>query len=143
MQLKPSTPAAPNLKVPTANSDVELESNAKGFGTEPAPAYEVVYSSHPTPNYRIGKYKFEKSQLKLTDPAEVEIFDKLLSTLPVGERRKIQKLDVAAAEDFLRKRQVTPAATKQTDSSTGERGSTEPKVGTGTLESTSGQIVES
>lgn len=109
------------LKTPAAKAEETLT---------PGP---VSYSSHPIENLSIGAYRFEKGLLTLTGD-EIEVFDNLLATLPPQEANRVKKLDVAAAEDLVRKmlENQRAAATQVTDSSTGERAT--PVVGTGKLE---------
>lgn len=107
--------------------------------TKPAETKEAAvptasYTSHPAENYRVGPYRFTKGLLVLTGEEEIERFDALLQSLPPADKRRVRKLDVAAAEEFVRKRleNATPAATQAFDSSIGERAV--PQFGTGKLE---------
>lgn len=61
---------------------------------------EVHYTSHPAPNFKIGKYQFTKSKLTLT-PAEAEKFDALLADHPGWIRCKVRKLDESAANALI------------------------------------------
>lgn len=93
----------------------------------------VSYTSHPIENLSIGQFRFEKGLLTLSGD-DVEVFDKLLATLPPQEASRVKKLDVNAAEDLVRKllENQRAAATQVNDSSIGERAT--PVVGTGKLE---------
>jgi len=94
---------------------------------------EAHYTSHPIENFMVGPYKFEKGLLRL-EGDEVDAFDKLHASMPPVEQRRVRKLDVAAAEEFVRQRleAQSPGATQAFDSSIGERA--KPVVGTGKLE---------
>lgn len=106
---------------------------------------EVIYSSHPIANYKVGqRFKFENSVLRLSKAKDIEDFQKVLDDLPESERMKIRKLDVAGAERISRDVRAAggPLTTKQTDSSTGDRGP-KPQLGKGDLkDSPNGGAVE-
>jgi len=97
-----------------------------------APA-TASYTSHPVENFRIGRFVFEKGLLNLSGD-DVAAFEALHESLPPMEKNRIRKLDVAAAEAFVRDllENAKPAATQAFDSSIGERA--KPVVGTGKLE---------
>jgi hypothetical protein len=67
---------------------------------EPVDDGSVLYSSHPTHRFKIGKYRFENAQL-LVPADEVETFDKLVSQLPPVTRQQIRKIDRAAADKLV------------------------------------------
>lgn len=77
----------------------------------------TVYSSHPVQNYRVGRFHFQKSLLRL-DSQDAAEFDKLLEKLPPTERNRVQKIDVQAAAALVNAR-IESQATKQFDSSVG------------------------
>lgn len=92
----------------------------------------VNFSSHPIVNFQVGRFQFKKSMLTLSAADAVEL-EELLETMPPMEASRVHKLDVAAAEALVRKRlEVFAGATKQIDSSIGER-APPPAVGIGKL----------
>lgn len=94
-----------------------------------------LYSSHPIANYRVGRFRFERGLLRLNDEDNSD-FEKILEKLPATERARVKKLDLAKAEQIVKERLAEGArATKQFDSSTGERAA-DPmgaRIGTGAL----------
>lgn len=95
----------------------------------------VSWTSHPIANYEVGpKFVFVNSVLTLTDADDIAEFEEVLEDLPESERHRIKKLDVSAAERISRAVQGAQGgkATKQTDSTIGDRGE-KAKVGTGEL----------
>lgn len=98
-----------------------------------------MYSSHPIQTMAVGKFKFEKGLLTLEDEAEIAEFEKVREALPISEQSRIRELDLEGAERIAAESaKLHGGATQQTDSSVGDRGNG-PKIGTGTLESTSGK----
>lgn len=86
---------------------------------------ERAWTSHPVPNYMIGRFKFEKGVLKLNDPADIKEFENYLNdkNLPASEKNRIRELDISSAEAISRKFiEEQGGATKAIDSSTGDRG---------------------
>jgi len=93
----------------------------------------VTYTSHPIQRFRMGKFRFEKGMLVLTDSAEIAEFEACLEALPQTERIRIKKIDLAAAEKISEEiRKTVGGATQQTDSTIGDK-PTAPKQGTGDL----------
>lgn len=96
----------------------------------------TMYSSHPIANFRIGRFKFEKGLLRLDDKDAAD-FEKILESLPVTERSRVRKLDVAAAEKIVTDRLEESrryGATQSIDSTIGERADPNAaRVGTGRL----------
>lgn len=93
----------------------------------------TMFSSHPIANFQVGRFKFDKGLLKL-DSQDAADFEKLLKTLPATESSRISKIDVSAAEKIVKERLASQStATKNFDSTTGERAGQKP-VGTGRLE---------
>ena len=74
----------------------------------------VYYSCAPLERLKIGRFQFDKGQLKL-DENDAGQFDALLEKVDARTRSKVKKIDVKAAEAFLRN--LKPVATKATDSS--------------------------
>lgn len=109
------------------------KSEKKDEPVETTEVPSVSYTSHPMENYAIGRFAFKKGLLTVTGD-DVEIFERLHASLPEMEKHRIKKLDVGAAEAFVRDLLANqqPAATQVTDSSTGERA--RPVIGTGKLE---------
>jgi len=108
---------------------------------EVAPAKQVIatFTSHPVQNFRVGNFQFAKGVLKFHEGEEesLEKFQKFIDTLPPIERRRIQVIDVEAAEALIKKlREESGGATQQTDSTVGDR-ATKPKP-IGNLGTTSG-----
>lgn len=62
-----------------------------------------VCQKYPKFSFRIEttRFKFDKGQLLITNPAEVEMLDELLANKP-DFAMKIKKVDKAAAEEFAR-----------------------------------------
>jgi hypothetical protein len=120
-------------------SGINIKPKTEESKAEETPAEtSATYTSHPVENFRLGRYRFNKGLLTLTGD-EVEAFDKLLESLPPADKRRVRKLDVAAAEEFVRQRlaEMMPAATQAFDSSIGER--SKPVIGTGKLEDSNEQ----
>jgi len=115
------------------NNPLKTQAPKEEKNLEPEAPATVSYSSHPIENFSLGSYRFEKGLLTLDSEAAAE-FDKLIESLPPMEQTRIKKLDVAAAEQFVRQllENQQAAATQVTDSSTGERA--RPVIGTGKLE---------
>ena len=107
----------------------ENENNADPapeVATTQAPIVLATFSSHPVQNFRIADYQFEKGVLKFEEGQEesLEKFEKLIASLPVAERKRIQKIDVEAAEKLIEKlRAESGGATQKIDSTVGERAS--------------------
>lgn len=96
---------------------------------------KVLYSSHPIANYQLGKFQFEKTVLTLEGDEDIGEFEKLYETLPPAEKSRIKKIDVDAAEAFVRKvLDQMPKATQNIDSSVG--GDATRARGTGDLSDT-------
>lgn len=78
---------------------------------------ETVYSSHPVSRYKLGRFQFENSVLRLSESDDIEEFEKLLNhpKLPVADRRIVKKIDISKVDDIVASRM----ATKQFDSSVG------------------------
>lgn len=96
----------------------------------------IQYTSHPIRNYRIGRFRFEDSILTLKDEDEEQEFLAAINhpKFPERERHGIRKLDHSSAERISREYQKSKGgATKQIDSTIGERGNDSPRVGTGDL----------
>ena len=92
--------------------------------TTQAPIVLATFSSHPVQNFRIANFQFEKGVLKFEEGQEesLEKFEKLIAALPIGERNRIQKIDVEAAEKLIEKlRAKSGGATQKIDSTVGER----------------------
>ena len=92
--------------------------------TTQAPIVLATFTSHPVQNFRIANYQFEKGVLKFEEGQEesLEKFEKLIAALPIGERNRIQKIDVEAAEKLIEKlRAESGGATQKIDSTVGER----------------------
>lgn len=99
---------------------------------EPEDANEgkVNYTCHPIRSFGVGPYQFENSVLSL-DTKEAEKFDKLLESLPVSERIKIQKLDLKSAIALsYEHQQAKSTATQNYDSTTLLREAKTPKATT-------------
>lgn len=99
-------------------------------------AAKIQYTCHPIKNYYIGEYHFENSLLTLKNADEEARFLAVINDdrFPERERHMIHKLDTSSAERISREyRQSQGGATKQFDSSTGERADSSPKVGVGDL----------
>ena len=91
------------------------------------------WSSHPIMRFTIGDYQFENGLLVLKTPAEAEDFQAMYDTLPISEKTRMRKLDLAAAEAIARQHIANQGgATQGIDSSTGERQNPD-LVGKGTL----------
>lgn len=90
----------------------------------------VTYTSHPIPNYSIGRFQFEKATMTLDNEEDVAEFEKLYATLPMQEKARVQKIDLEAAEGLARQLlDRTTNATQQIDSSVGDRPGNPPKPG--------------
>ncbi len=85
---------------------------------EESQAEEVIYSCHPLDRFTVGKWKFERGQLRLA-PDEAQELDEWLKGKKVDPhtKRTIKKIDVSAAEAFLTKHlaQATKGAVQSTD----------------------------
>lgn len=104
----------------------------------------ATYSSHPIKRFGVGKFKFQNGILKLFSEEEVKEFENSLDGMPSSERHRIKKVDLAAAEAIVRERLAQQGgATKQTDSTIGERTTNAPKIGTGDLVKDSQPTAES
>lgn len=102
--------------------------------TTHVPNVIATFSSHPVQNFRIANFQFEKGVLKFEEGQEesLEKFEKLIASLPIVERKRIQKIDVEAAEKLIEKlRAESGGATQKIDSTVGERAN-KPKA-TGNL----------
>lgn len=80
-----------------------------------------IYSSHPYPRMKIGRFQFVQSTLKLTDPTEVQEFEKLLDLIEsrgTHLRNRIKTISQDALNEFIAAHPVKPEASKGTDSST-------------------------
>lgn len=109
-----------------------------GGKASPEPTYEegrIQYTSHPIKKYRVGRFEFEDALLTLRNAEDEAEFLKIIDDpkFPERERHMIRKLDVSAAERISREyRKASGGATKQFDSTVGERGE-KAKVGVGDL----------
>lgn len=107
---------------------------APEVATTHVPNVIATFSSHPVQNFRIANFQFEKGVLKFEEGLEesLEQFEKLIASLPIAERKRIQKIDVEAAEKLIEKlRAESGGATQKIDSTVGERAN-KPKA-TGNL----------
>lgn len=80
-----------------------------------------IYSSHPYPRMKIGRFQFVQSTLKLTDPAEIQEFEKLLDLIKSRGnhlRNRIKTISQESLNEFTAAHPVKPEASKGTDSST-------------------------
>jgi hypothetical protein len=82
---------------------------------------KTIFSSHPISRFKLGRFQFANSILSL-EGDEVEEFEKMLDRLPAGEKSKIKKIDVKAAELLVRVPE--PSITGATDSSVGRQSMT-------------------
>lgn len=105
-----------------------VKGSSRSLADDSEPA--ARYSSHPIANYRLGRFHFDRGLLNL-DSDDAAEFERLYQQLPITEQRRVTKLDVGAAERFLKERAAnrTAGATKQFDSSVGERAGATP-IGT-------------
>lgn len=82
----------------------------------------AIYTSNPIANYKVGPFKFEKATLKLYKKDDVKAFEDLLDQLPDGEKIRVKKVDLDAAEAISRKILETQGKASQAiDSTTGDR----------------------
>jgi hypothetical protein len=93
---------------------------------------EVIYNSQPIQKLAIGSYRFERGVLRLS-PAEAEKFDAILAAMPLIERNRVTKIDLAKANQIISA--IVPAATQNSDSSAGRAAliklqKEQPNVGT-------------
>ena len=120
-----------------ANENLNPEGAAESapeVTTTHVPNVIATFTSHPVQNFRIANYQFEKGVLKFEEGQEesLEKFEKLIASLPTVERKRIQKIDVEAAEKLIEKlRAESGGATQKIDSTVGERAN-KPKA-TGNL----------
>jgi len=118
-QIVPGETANPRTDEDLANElDDEARANfAVNRGVVGAGESETVYSSHPVSRYKLGRFQFENSVLRLSDQDDIDEFEKLLDhpKLPVADRRIVKKIDVSKVDDIVKARM----ATKQFDSSVG------------------------
>lgn len=92
----------------------------------------IMYSSHPIANYSIGRFQFTNTVLTLDNEKDQADFQKLHDSLPPAEKNRIKKIDVDAAEQFVKQvLSMQPKATQTIDSSMG--GEATRSVGTGNL----------
>lgn len=102
---------------------------AAAVSNEPA----ARWSSHPIQRYCVDKFQFEKGVLIHATAEEAAEFQALYDGLPLSEQSRLKKIDLAAAEDMVRKMLgMEGAATKEIDSSVGDRQPKTP-VGVGDL----------
>ena len=101
--------------------------------TDAPAALPVRWSSHPIVRYTVGDFQFENGLLTLATQEEADAFQAVFDTLPIYERTRLNKIDVAAAEALVRERfGQTGGATKGIDSATGDRAPNK-QVGSGDL----------
>lgn len=82
----------------------------------------AIFTSHPIVNYKVGKFKFEKATLNLYSETDVMDFSKLVASLPAGERQRIKKVDLQAAEAIAKQiLESQGKASQAIDSTTGDR----------------------
>lgn len=62
---------------------------------------EYLYSSS-IPNLSLGKYQFERGQLKFDNRRDAADFEELVGQQPVQIRNQIRKVDVATADQYIR-----------------------------------------
>lgn len=105
------------------------------FDTEAeTPATPVAtFTSNPIAKYKVGPYRFDKATLHLYSKEDVEKFTKLVKALPAGERAKIQKVDLEAANEIAKQIIAQQGkVTQEIDSTIGER-QTPPQKPIGSL----------
>lgn len=113
--------------MPNENESLNLEGAAETSPevvTTRVPEVIATFTSHPVQNFRIANFQFEKGVLKFEEGQEesLEKFEKLIASLPIVERKRIQKIDVEAAEKLIEKlRAQAGGATQKIDSTVGER----------------------
>lgn len=61
-----------------------------------------IYTSHPIPNYRLGKFKFTNGSLVLETQEEIDSFEKTLEGLPLIEKLKVREINVARAVEIAK-----------------------------------------
>lgn len=76
-------------------------------GSEGAVEGQTIYSSHPIPNFALGRFKFDNGVLKL-DGEDLEEFEKLLNDkrLPAADRALIRKLDIGRVDAIVEARRA-------------------------------------
>jgi hypothetical protein len=104
-----------------------------GKSEEATPA-EKIYTSHPVSRFGMGRFRFKNGTLKLTDPKDIEEFEKLLESQPDRIRAQVRTISLAAAERLVRA--APKMATKDFDSSVGRRETEELKKEAPTVGST-------
>jgi hypothetical protein len=77
----------------------------------------VFYTSHPIQSLNVGGFQFENASLRL-EGDQVGEFQELLDKMPLVERSRIRKLDMARVDSIVESRRN---ATKDFDSSVGRR----------------------
>lgn len=72
---------------------------ARAFGE-----HETIFSCHPLQTLKIGRFKFEKTQLRLHKLEDIEEFTKMYEAQPATIRAHIKALDPHKANAMLRTR---------------------------------------
>lgn len=70
---------------------------------------ETVYSSHPIKRLLIGRFSFEDGVLRLKGDDLAE-FEKLLDSLPRGDRASVKKLDMDRVDAIVQQRRAVQGA---------------------------------
>lgn len=107
---EPTQPTQPENQEPVS---LVTEALTPEPNPEPTETFEF-FSCAPLDRLKIGRFNFDKGQLKLTEEDAVE-FEELMKKVDPRTRQKVKKIDVRAAEAYLRS--LAPVATKSTDSS--------------------------
>lgn len=131
---------APDSKAQAPDSAAGAGEESKLQAPETATVTEDVdfpfsrqYTSHPISNYGIGRFVFEKGLLTLTSQRDADEFEAILAEQPEIERSRIKLVNLSMAEEISRQFQRQGGATKQIDSTTGDRG-VKPMTGKGSME---------
>lgn len=129
--LKGKTPNPVDNPNPASETGAELAP----VESEVADTVEKIYTSAPVMSLKLGRFQFTKGVLTLTDSTDIELFDKLLGTLPPRERNAIRTISMEKAIAMVRPQE--PGVTKNFDSAVGRQRETvagQATIGTEALE---------
>lgn len=101
---------------PLAGIDDASAMRAADAGVTGAAEGEVIYSSHPIQRFKVGRFVFENSVLRLNEQKDKDDFEQILKALSPRDRLNIRKLSLDKVDELVRQR---AAATRQFDSSVG------------------------
>src|SRR3546814_5070731 len=114
------------------NDEANKEQQEEAPTGDGHPEVIMTFSGHPIMNFSLAGFQFTKGtlQFRAGDEERLAAFEKLYDSLPLMEKNRIKKIDVAAAEKLLAELKAKEGGpTQKIDSTVGDRASKPQPVG--------------